>query len=67
MCEVSHQSVKWFRRRFLLNVLIFNPIWPPNYVTDDVINLILHSHRVVDQTYEVSDFSDEDFDSTDYG
>ena len=25
-------------------------------MTDDVISLILHSHRVVDQTYEVSDF-----------
>ena len=48
-------------------VFIFNPIRPPDHVTDDVINLILHSHRVVDQTYEVSDFSDKDFDSTNYG
>ena len=30
-------------------VFIFNPIWPSDHVTDDIVNLILHSHRVVDQ------------------
>ena len=33
----------------------------------DVINLLLPSHRVVHQIHEVSDFSNKDFDSTNYG
>ena len=59
MCEVSHRSVKRFCRRFFYD-FIFNPIWPPDHVTD-VVNLILHSRQLVDQIYEVSDLSDKDY------
>ena len=48
-------------------IFIFNPIWPTDHVTEDIVNLIRYSHRVEDQVYEVSDFSDKDFDSTNYG
>ena len=59
-------SGSW-KKIFFFNVFIFNPIWPPDHVTDDVINLILHSHCVVDQIYEISGFLNKDFDSNNYG
>ena len=53
VCGVSDQSRKPFRRRFL-KVYIFNPIWLPNHVTYDIINLHSASNWVVDRACEVS-------------
>ena len=66
MYEVSHRSVKRFWRKRFFDVFIFNPIWLPDHMTNDIINLIFHSKWVVCLIYEVSDFLEKDFNSTNY-